>query len=143
MSGEIVKLEDVPDPVFAGKMIGDGLAIDPVDGEVFAPCAGKVVQVFPTKHALGIHTKEGVDVLIHIGIDTVGLKGQGFKAFISEGDDVRMGDKLLEVDLEYIKENAKSTITPVLITNMDKVQDISFGEGRVASKKDVLMELRY
>lgn len=142
MSGEILKLEDVPDPVFAGKMIGDGIAINPVDGEVWAPCDGRIVQVFPTKHAIGIRTKEGIDILLHIGIDTVTLRGEGFKAFISEGSTVKKGDKLLEVDLDFIKENGKSIITPVIITNMNKVRAISLSSGKVAGKEDVLMELR-
>lgn len=142
MSGTIIELENVPDPVFAGKMIGDGVAIHPVDGEVVAPCDGKIVQVFPTKHAVGIHTKEGIDVLIHLGIDTVTLRGAGFKALVSEGNYVTIGDKLIEADLDYINKNAKSTITPVIITNMHKVKNLSFGRGKVVNAKDILMTLK-
>ncbi len=143
MAGEILRLEDVPDPVFAQKMVGDGLAIYPADGEVYAPCAGKIVQLFPTKHAVGIRSNGGIDILIHVGIDTVGLKGEGFKAFVAEGDTVNAGDKLLAVDLEFLKAKARSIITPVLVTNMDKVRDISLSAGKVAGKQDVLMKVQY
>jgi PTS system glucose-specific IIA component len=141
LSGEILEIEKVPDPVFAGKMIGDGLAINPVEGVVVSPCDGKIIQVFPTKHALGILTKEGIEILIHIGIDTVTLKGEGFKAYVSEGDIVKKGDKLLEIDLDYINKNHKSTITPILITNMDKVKEIKFNKGNVKKGKDMIMEI--
>ncbi|MBC8589046.1 PTS sugar transporter subunit IIA [Paratissierella segnis] len=142
MTGEIIELEDVPDEVFASKMIGDGLAIKPSDNEILSPCDGKIVQIFPTKHAIGIETNEGLEILIHIGIDTVVLNGNGFKSFVSQGDRVYCGDKLLEVDLDYINKNAKSTITPILITNMDKVKEFSKINGDVKKNKDVIMEIK-
>lgn len=141
MSGEIVNLGDVPDPVFAGKMVGDGVAIKPTDGEVLSPCDGKIVQLFPTRHALGIETKEGLEILIHVGLETVSLNGAGFKSFVSEGDTVSTGDKLLEVDLEFIEKNAKSIITPILITNMDKVKEINVSNGVVKKNKDKILEI--
>lgn len=141
MTGEIIRLEDVPDEVFASKMIGDGLAIEPKDNEVLSPCDGKIVQIFPTKHAIGIETKEGIEILIHIGIDTVSLNGKGFKSFVSQGDRVLCGDKLLEIDLDYISKNAKSIITPILITNMDKVKELSKSKGNVRKGKDMILEI--
>lgn len=142
MTGEIIELENVPDEVFASKMIGEGLAINPYDNEILSPCDGKVVQLFPTKHAIGIETKEGLEILIHIGIDTVVLNGNGFKSFVSQGDRVFAGDKLLEIDLDYISKNAKSTITPILITNMDKVKELSISKGNVKKNKDTIMEIK-
>lgn len=141
MTGEIIRLEDVPDEVFASKMIGNGLAIEPKDNEVLSPCDGKIVQIFPTKHAIGIETKEGIEILIHIGIDTVSLNGKGFKSFVSQGDRVLCGDKLLEIDLDYISKNAKSIITPILITNMDKVKELSKSKGNVRKGKDMILEI--
>lgn len=141
MTGEIFEIDKVPDEVFAGKMVGDGLAIKPSDGIVVAPCSGKIIQVFPTNHAMGILTPEGVEILIHIGLDTVNLKGNGFKSFVQAGDDVNKGDKLLEVDLEYVIENAKSIISPVIVTNMEKVLSLSIEKGTVQKGIDNIMDI--
>lgn len=141
MTGEIFEIDKVPDEVFAGKMVGDGLAIKPSEGIVVAPCSGKVIQVFPTNHAMGILTPEGVEILIHIGLDTVNLKGNGFKSFVQAGDDVNKGDKLLEVDLEYVIENAKSIISPVIVTNMEKVLSLSIEKGTVQKGIDNIMDI--
>lgn len=141
MTGEIIEIDKVPDAVFAGKMVGDGLAINPSEGTVVAPCNGKIIQVFPTNHAIGILTPEGLEILIHIGLDTVNLKGNGFKAFVAAGDSVKKGDKLLEVDLEYVSNNAKSTISPIIITNIDIVNSISAKKGTVEKGKDNIMNI--
>lgn len=141
MTGKIIEIDKVPDKVFAEKMVGDGLAIKPTDGTVVAPCNGKVIQVFPTKHAIGLLTPEGLEILIHIGIDTVNLKGNGFKAFAKLGDNVKKGDKLLEVDLEYISKNAKSTISPIIITNIDMINGLSVENGNVEKGKDMIMNV--
>jgi len=129
MVGQILKLEEVPDAVFSGKMIGDGFAISPTDGRVYAPIDAEVVQLFPTKHAFGLKTKGGIEILVHVGIDTVELKGEGFIAHIQAGDQVKAGDLLLEVDLEYIKANGKSIITPIIFTdkNQYKKFEVSYG----------------
>lgn len=141
MTGEIIEIDKVPDEVFARKMVGDGLAIKPSEGTVVAPCNGKVIQVFPTNHAMGILTPEGLEILIHIGLDTVSLKGNGFKSFVAAGDNVKKGDKLLEVDLEYVRENAKSIISPIIITNMEIVQELLVGKGTVEKKKDNIINI--
>lgn len=125
MTGEVKELEEVPDPVFAEKMMGDGLAIDPTRGEVVSPVDGEIMQVFPTKHAIGIKAENGAEILIHIGLETVGMKGEGFTTFISEGDKVKRGDKLVDFDLALVSEKAKSTITPIIITNGDEVETIN------------------
>ncbi|SCG82810.1 PTS system, glucose-specific IIA component [Proteiniborus sp. DW1] len=141
MTGEIIEIGKVPDKVFAEKMVGDGLAIKPTDGVVVAPCNGKVIQVFPTKHAMGLLTLEGLEILIHIGLDTVSLKGNGFKIFVEPGDNVKKGDRLLKVDLDYVSENAKSTITPIIITNIDAVNRLLVRNGTVEKGKDVIMSI--
>ncbi|WP_130860154.1 PTS sugar transporter subunit IIA [Gracilibacillus phocaeensis] len=117
MSGEIVLLEKVPDPVFAEKMMGEGVAIIPSEGNVVAPINGKVIQVPDSKHAIGLEAEDGTEVLIHVGLETVGLKGQGFSPKVKPGDRVTIGTSLLEVDLSYISEYAANTITPIVITN--------------------------
>ncbi|KMY50482.1 PTS sugar transporter subunit IIA [Peribacillus loiseleuriae] len=124
MNGKVVALEDVPDPVFAEKMMGDGLAIDPEESTVYSPVDGEIVQVFPTKHAVGIKTANGAEILIHIGLETVGLNGEGFEAFVSAGDTVKTGDKLISFDQTIIREKAKSTLIPIIITNSDEIKSI-------------------
>lgn len=124
LTGKLVPIEDVPDPTFSQKMMGDGFAIDPADGTVLAPVSGEIVQVFPTKHAVGIKTAGGAEVLIHIGLETVTMDGEGFKAHVKEGDQVRVGDLLVEFDLNLVKEKAASALTPVIITNQDQMDSV-------------------
>jgi len=140
VDGELIALEEVPDPVFSEKMMGDGIAIKPANGSVVSPVQGEVVQVFPTKHAVGIKTDNGVEVLIHIGLETVSLDGQGFTAYIQEGDKVKPGDKLITFDKAVIDEKAKSSITPMIITNADDVGDIQVNDQTQVSagKSEVL-----
>jgi PTS system D-glucosamine-specific IIC component len=118
LKGELKPITEVPDQVFAGKMMGDGFAIVPAEGTIVSPVSGKIVNLFPTKHAIGILSDTGREILIHVGIDTVNLKGQGFETLVSENDIVDQGQPLLKVDLDYIKEHATSTITPVVFTNL-------------------------
>jgi PTS system glucose-specific IIA component len=136
--GEVVALADVPDQVFAGKMVGDGIAFKPDEGVLFAPVSGRIVQVFPTKHAIGLETKEGLDVLIHIGINTVEMKGEGFRSFVSKNQWVEAGDKIMEFDLDLIEKYGKSTVTPVIITNMGDVKSIEFYDGKVTPQATVM-----
>jgi PTS system D-glucosamine-specific IIC component len=118
MKGELKPITEVPDQVFAGKMMADGFAIVPVEGTIVSPVNGKIVNLFPTKHAIGILSDTGREILIHVGIDTVNLKGQGFETLVAENDIVEQGQPLLKVDLDYIKEHATSTITPIVFTNL-------------------------
>jgi glucose PTS system EIICBA or EIICB component len=118
LKGELKPITEVPDQVFAGKMMGDGFAIVPAEGTIVSPVNGKIVNLFPTKHAIGILSDTGREILIHVGIDTVNLKGQGFETLVSENDIVEQGQPLLKVDLDYIKQHATSTITPVVFTNL-------------------------
>lgn len=125
VDGEIIPLSDVPDPVFSQKMMGDGAAIKPLNGTVVSPIEGKIVQVFPTKHAVGLQTKNGVEILIHIGLETVGMNGEGFEAHAATGDSVKPGDKLITFDPELVREKAASDIIPIVITNTDQMQSIT------------------
>ena len=124
VSGEVVALEEVPDPVFSEKMMGDGVAIKPTNGEVVSPVIGEIIQVFPTKHAVGIRAENGAEILIHIGLETVSLDGEGFTSYVGEGDQVKQGDKLIRFDMDIIREKAKSTVTPIIITNTDDMSNI-------------------
>jgi glucose-specific phosphotransferase system IIA component len=118
LKGTIMPLGDVPDPVFSQKMMGDGFAILPSDGTVVSPVDGTVLTVFPTKHAIGLQSNKGREILIHVGIDTVKLQGEGFEALVAEGDKVRAGQPLLEVDLDAVKDRVPSLITPIIFTNL-------------------------
>jgi PTS system glucose-specific IIA component len=124
ITGKLVAIEDVPDPTFGQKMMGDGVAIEPTEGKVVAPVDGEIMQVFPTKHAIGIKTKGGLELLLHIGLETVNMKGEGFTTHVKEGDKVQVGDTLVDFDLALIKEKAASTITPIVITNMDHMDRV-------------------
>ncbi|HIB3811418.1 TPA: glucose PTS transporter subunit IIA, partial [Enterococcus faecium] len=123
--GNYIPLEDVPDEVFASKMMGDGYAILSEDGVVYAPVSGVITTVFPSNHAVGIRTNNGVEVLVHMGIDTVSLNGKGFTIFVKVGDVVSETTKLAEMDLSYIQSQGKETIISVVITNMDRVISLS------------------
>lgn len=118
MTGKIIPINEVPDPVFADKMMGDGFAIDPTEGVVVSPVNGEIVNLFPTKHAIGIRSESGREILIHIGIDTVQLKGEGFTAKVAQGEHVKAGQELVIFDLGFVKQRAKSMITPIVFTNL-------------------------
>ncbi|WP_044748497.1 PTS sugar transporter subunit IIA [Bacillus alveayuensis] len=124
LSGKVVDIEQVPDPTFSQKLMGEGIAIEPVDGTVVSPVNGEVIQFFHTKHAIGIRSETGLEILIHVGLETVMLNGEGFTGHVQVGDKVKAGDRLITFDLEFIKEKAASSITPIVITNMDAVQSI-------------------
>jgi len=122
IAGQIIDLEQVPDMVFSQKMMGDGFAIVPAEGKVYSPVFGKVVSLFPTKHAIGILSHEGHEILIHFGMDTVNLNGDGFKSHVKEGDTVTPETMLISVDLKKVAPLVPSLITPVIFTNLeDKV----------------------
>lgn len=140
LSGKILDLKEVPDQVFSKKMIGEGFAIEPVSGDVVSPVNGKVMTIFPTKHAICIIADNGQEVLIHFGIDTVKLKGQGFQLLIKEGQRVKIKQPILRVDLEIIKTKISSIITPIIFTNLPKAQCVVFKEGKEvkAGQEDII-----
>ncbi len=120
--GTIASLDDVPDEVFAHRMVGDGVAILPEEGVFYAPMGGRIEALFPTGHALGIRSPEGLEVLLHIGIETVSLGGKGFTLHVEKGQTVEGGDRLIEVDLNYVKNHAPSLLSPVVLTSRDRVE---------------------
>ena len=137
--GEAAPITASPDEAFAEKMMGDGATIVPCEGVVTAPCDAEISFVFDTQHALGLKLEEDIEVLIHVGINTVALEGKGFKALVKEGDQVKKGDRLLEFDLDYIRENASSTSSPVLFTTMEDNQALRLLKtGHIKPGEDLL-----
>ena len=131
-NGELLDITKVPDEVFSTKMMGDGFAIKSNDGVIVSPVDGKIGVVFETKHAIIIESTEGKEILIHLGIDTVNLKGEGFEVFVNIGDEVKAGDRLVKMDVEFIEANAKSSISPVIFTNLESNESIKVIEGPVS-----------
>jgi len=129
LSGRLLDLADAPDDVFSKKMMGDGFAIEPENGEVVSPVNGKITTIFPTKHAIGIVADNGREILIHFGIDTVNLKGEGLETLVEQGDTVKMGQPILRVDINKVKAKVPSTITPVIFTNLSEGETVSFKAG--------------
>lgn len=141
LSGYLVPIEQVPDPVFAQKMVGDGISIDPTNQTLVAPCDGEVIQLHPAHHAITLKTVDGLEVLIHIGLDTVALKGEGFTAKVGVGDRVQLGDPLIDFDADYIALHAKSLLTQVVITNSDRVSQFMPYSGKVQAGQTVVLEM--
>jgi len=141
LSGLIVPLEQVPDPAFAKRLAGDGLALDPLDHRVVAPCDGQVLHVHRAGHAVTLSVS-GLEVLVHVGLDTVALNGQGFEPRVKAGDRVRAGDLLLTFDADYVARHARSLITPVLVLSMDRVAALEGRTGRVAAGRDPVLDVR-
>lgn len=141
LSGEVIDITKVEDVTFSQKMLGDGIAIVPVNGKLVAPADGTIIQLFHTKHALGLDVK-GIQLLIHVGMNTVELNGEGFTTHVEEGDKVKKGDLLLEIDLDLLREKGYPIETPVVITNMEDIKDLKINTGTVAAGQDVVMEVK-
>jgi len=141
LSGHLLPIEKVPDPVFAEKMVGDGVSIDPVSQTLISPCDGEVIQIHPSNHAVTIKTPEGVEVLMHIGLDTVTLKGKGFNPKVKVGDQVKQGDSLINFDAEYVALNARSLLTQIVITNGEMISRYQTNSGNVTAGQDVILTL--
>ncbi len=138
LSGIIYPIEAVPDPVFAQKMVGDGLSIDPTSHTLFAPIDGTVTQLHSAMHAVTLTHSSGLEVMMHIGIDTVALKGKGFEAHIKAGQEVKQGDALIDFDIDFIATNAKSVMTQIIFTNGELIESIEKAEGIAESKESPL-----
>ncbi len=139
VKGECIPISEVADPTFAEEILGKGIAIKPADGKVYAPVDGVVSTVFPTGHAIGITTSDGVELLIHVGLDTVQLKGQHFKVLAEADQQVKKGDLLLEADVEEISKAGYDTVTPMIICNSDAFAKIECKkEGMVDAGDEVI-----
>lgn len=132
-TGQAIALEDVPDPVFSQKIIGDGLAIIPEDGNLVSPVDGEVVSVAETLHAYGLRTDEGVELMIHVGLETVALKGECFQCCVKAGDRVKQGQTLAKVDLAGLKEREVNTVTPVLVLGVTEDMKLTKQAGHVTA----------
>jgi phosphocarrier protein FPr len=141
LSGGIVPLEKVPDPVFAQRIVGDGVSIDPTSATLLAPCAGEVIHAHSSGHALTLRSEHGLEVLIHIGVDTVQLKGDGFSLKVRSGDKVAAGQTLAEFDADKVGRRCKSLLTQLLVTNLERVSSISHPAGRVKAGVDAALEV--
>ena len=136
--GQVINIEDVKDPVFSQKMMGDGFAVEPENGKIVSPVAGKVTSIFPTKHALGLVTDNGLEVLVHIGLDTVSLEGKPFDVKVTEGQTVVAGDLLVEANLDAIREAGRATSTVVVFTNADAIKSVKVEHtGKLAANAPV------
>ncbi len=124
LNGEIIPLKEVSDEVFSSGMLGDGIAVEPSDGKLVAPCAGVVGHIFDTQHAINVVSDFGCEILLHIGLDTVKLKGKGFNVKVKEGQRINKGDLLCEFDREIIKGAGLKTTTPMVITNANEFTKI-------------------
>jgi phosphocarrier protein FPr/phosphocarrier protein len=142
LQGWAAPLDEVPDPVFADRMMGDGLAIDPTSGHVVAPCDGRVLSVHKARHAITLLASNGAEVLIHIGLETVALGGDGFQVWVKPGQEVQCGDRLIDFDLDAISTRARSLITPIIITNSSDFDLLQRSEGAPVQLGDAVMELR-
>ncbi|KRA66115.1 PTS galactitol transporter subunit IIC [Caulobacter sp. Root655] len=141
LKGWIAPLDETPDAVFAERMLGDGLAIDPLGSTLHAPCDARVIAVHGTRHAITLRADNGAEILMHVGLETVGLGGDGFEAHVQDGQAVKSGDKLISFDLDLLSLRARSLITPIVITNPDAFQIVRREQDHVVSVGDFLMEL--
>ena len=122
MDGDLIKLEDINDEVFSQKLVGDGVAIIPTSGTITAPISGIITRIFPTNHAFMISHPSGLEVMVHVGLDTVELNGEGFSRLVKEGDEVNQACIILEVDLEFLKSKNKDIVTPIIITSNKDIE---------------------
>src|SRR5213080_869816 len=133
LSGQVWALERVPDPVFAQKMVGDGLSIDPSSGVLIAACDGEVMSLHAAGHAVTLRTAEGLELLMHVGIDTVTLKRPGLPPLIKLGEKVRAGASLIEFDLDFLATHAKSVLTQIIVANSERVTSWERASGMVSA----------
>ncbi|EPY4733277.1 PTS N-acetyl glucosamine transporter subunit IIABC [Klebsiella quasipneumoniae] len=143
ITGDVVALEQVPDEAFASKAVGDGIAVKPTSNIVVAPAAGTVVKIFNTNHAFCLETNNGAEIVVHMGIDTVALEGKGFKRLVEEGMDVKAGEPILEMDLDFLNANARSMISPVVCSNSDDYSAlVILASGKVVAGQTPLYEIK-
>lgn len=126
VSGRVINLSDVPEAIFAEKLIGEGTAIEPSDNLVVSPASGYIKMIFKTNHGFAVSLESGIEVLVHIGLDTVSLQGEGFERLVEEGEEVRAGQPIIRMDMEKIKGKGCNLITPIIIVNSEKIKDIEY-----------------
>ena len=141
MAGKAVPVSEVPDPTFAEGMLGNGIAIEPAEGKVYAPCDATVDMMFETGHAVSLVADSGAEILIHVGLETVGLEGKPFTVHVANGDKVKKGQLMIEVDLDAVKAAGLPTITPMLICNTDDYPTFNTFVGKDVTNEDVVISL--
>lgn len=142
VAGRCVRIQTVPDPTFSEEILGKGVAVKPTEGKFYAPADGSISTVFPTLHAIGVTTGEGVEILIHVGLDTVNLKGEHYKVHVQEGAKVKKGDLLLEADIEAIAAAGYNTITPVLICNSGDYKEVAADTEKEVVQGDTVLRIK-
>ena len=141
LEGESVELIEVNDPAFSEEMFGKGMAIRPISGKVVAPVSGVVTQMFDTGHAVSITSDDGIEVLIHVGIDTVKLRGEFFTPLVKNGDKIEVGSELIQFDLEAIKTAGYDTVTPIVVCNTDMYSGYNITTGKSVKYGDIVISL--
>ena len=141
MAGKAVPITEVPDPTFAEGMLGNGIAIEPAEGKVYAPCDATVDMMFTTGHAVSLVADNGAEILIHVGLETVSLEGKPFTVHAANGDKVKKGQLLIEVDLDAVKAAGLPTITPMVVCNTDEYPTFNTFVGKDVTNDDVVIEL--
>ena len=136
ITGRYIPLEEIPDQVFSQGFLGQGCGVEPEDNTVYSPVDGEIVQVAETKHAVGIQSSDGAEILIHVGMDTVDMKGEGFTPKVKLGDKVKIGDPLLVFDTDKIKAAGHPLTTAIVITNSDEFTEIAFATGKSCNKAE-------
>ncbi|WP_348666469.1 PTS glucose transporter subunit IIA [Arsenophonus symbiont of Ornithomya chloropus] len=142
ISGEIVNIQDVPDVVFSEKIVGDGIAIKPFGNKIVAPINGTISKIFETNHAFSMRSDDGIELFVHFGIDTIELKSEGFFRIAKEGQKVKIGDLILKFDLPLLEKKAKSTLTPVIISNMDEIKQLIKSTGSIILGETIIMTIK-
>ncbi|WP_422667525.1 PTS glucose transporter subunit IIA [Buchnera aphidicola] len=141
LSGEIINIKDVPDIVFSKKIVGDGIAIKPLGNQILSPVNGTIGKIFDSIHAFSIISEDDVELFVHFGIDTVQLKGEGFTQIAQDNQDVKIGDLIIKFNLDFLQKNAKSILTPIVISNIDQFKKIEKSSGTVIAGKTIIMSL--
>lgn len=142
MKGRAVPLCNINDPVFSQEILGEGIAIEPTEGRVVAPVDGEITMIFKARHAITLETPSGLEVLIHVGLDTVNLKGEFYKVYAKTGDKVKVGDLLAEVDLQGITDAGYKSVTPVIISNMDRFKEVNILKVGLVEELDRILLVR-
>lgn len=140
VTGKAISITEVEDQVFRDKILGDGVALVPEEDDFYAPCSGTVVQVAHTYHAICIESDDGLEILLHLGMDTVQLEGEGFTCHVKAGQHVNVGDKLVTMDRAFVAQKGYRTVSPCIVTNLDSVKDISFLTGPMIHGETTMME---